>query len=62
MIYLILGLESTPILHIDLSDKSKEDIVVLNHRLEELGYHYSEGERKIKHYEEQFRFMTDEVK
>jgi ankyrin repeat protein len=57
----ILELQSTPVLHIDLSDKSKEDICVMNHKVEELSYYMSESDRRIKSYEEQLRFLSDEV-
>jgi len=50
------------VLHIDLNDKKKEDLVILSWKVEELTKQLVEKEKNIKTLEENLKIYGEEVK
>jgi ankyrin repeat protein len=62
-IYLnIPEIQNTPILHIDLSDKKKEDATILSWQNEELNRQLIEKDKRMKAMEESLKLYSEEVK
>ena len=57
-----IELNSTPTLHIDLSDKNKENIAIMSYRIDEMTNQLIEYEKKMKFSEEHIKYLIDEVK
>jgi hypothetical protein len=53
-------IQSTPVLHIDISDETKQDALVLNTQLEELKMTNHNQSKKIAHLDNEVKMLIDE--
>lgn len=54
-------MKSIPVLHLDLSDKNKEDIAILRNQLEQMFNDSIDKNKRIANLEEQIRSLSEEV-
>lgn len=62
MTYLYLEIQSTPVLHIDISDEAKQDQFILSSQLEELKMGNAQLLKRINQLENELTNALDEVR